>query len=337
MKTPFAIALHLLACAMLAIGCYPRDPLEKIVFIEDGEFKVTAAETRDAVLLTKAINAFAGKPFKEKKFVKWANSTAFRIIPGILANRLLKEEFDAKGIKATPESDRKILDAHNRFMRRKAKSKEELAKAFGALEAFYLRQFDFESRKAVFLESIEKTAVPTDEQVEKQFARNREKRAKEDEVQKKAVAKAQEAWDRLNSGESWEAVAKKYNEDPLLSDDYKDYWKMWESIPRTGSFIPEDVAAFARSMKAGEFTKPIETDDGLLIVKVLKIDEDSIDCARINIRLPYFTEVPDKPQLKKQMQAEAVKERMQELISELHGKHTFDYPMGTNITYEIFK
>lgn len=327
----------LIACAVVLSGCGKHDPLEKIVFMEDGDFKVTAAETRDAVLLTRAISTFAGKPIAEKNFVKWANSTAFRTIPGILANRLLKEELDAKGIKATPESDKKILAAHNKFMKKKAKSKEALAKEFGELERFYLRQFDFESRKSVFLDSIEKTVLPTDEKVDEQFKLNSERREREENVQKAAVAKAQEAWDRLKSGESWENVAKKYNEDPLLRADYKDYWKMWESIPRTGSFIPEDVAAFVRSMKEGEFTKPIETDDGLLIVKVLKTENDMIDCARINIRLPYFTDVPDKAQLKEQMTAEAVKERMQELISELHGKHIFNYPMGTNITYEIFK
>ena len=121
MKTTFGIALDLLVCAALLTGCGPHDPLEKVVFIEDGDFKVTAAETRDAVLLTKAINTYAGRPVKENRFVKWANSTAFRMIPSLLVNRLLKEEFDAKGVKATPESDQKILAVHNRFMRKRAK------------------------------------------------------------------------------------------------------------------------------------------------------------------------------------------------------------------------
>lgn len=228
MKTTFGIALDLLVCTALLTGCGPHDPLEKIVFIEDGDMKVTAAETRDAVLLTKAINTFAGSPVREKQFVRWANSTAFKLIPGLLAKKLLKEEFDAKGVKATPESDQKILAVHNRFMRKKAKSKEELAKSFGALESFYLRQFDFESRKAVFLEPIEKAAVPTDAQVEGWFNSNKKRREKEQVVYDKAAAKAQEAWDKLNAGESWEEVAKKYNEDPLLSADYKDNWKMWE-------------------------------------------------------------------------------------------------------------
>ena len=337
MKTTFGIALDLLVCAALLTGCGPHDPLEKVVFIEDGDFKVTAAETRDAVLLTKAINTFSGRPVKEKQFVKWANSTAFKLIPGLLAKKLLKEEFDAKGVKATPESDQKILAAHNRFMRKRAKSKEELARSFGDLEAFYLRQFDFESRKAAFLDSIEKTSVPTDAQVDERFRLNRERREREEAAQKQAAQKAQEAWEKLNAGESWEEVAKRYNEDPLLSTDYKDNWKMWESIPRTGPYVPEEVSACVRKMKEGEFTKPIETDDGLLIVKVLKVDEVSIDCARINVRLPFFTETPAKDELKRQMTAEAVKDRLMDIVNELREKHNFNYPMGTNITYEIFK
>lgn len=329
-------AVSTIALAMLVASC-TRDPLAKVVFIEDGKTRVTAAEVRDTVLLARKIQEFAGKPIKDEEFVRWANSTAFRSIPGVLGNTLLKEEFDDKHITATPESEANILAKHNRYMRKKAKSKEELAAEFGELKDIYLRQFDIESRRAAYLDSVRNSTTITDAEADAEYERRKSKRAEEDRRYKAALAKGQEAWEKLNSGVSWEDVAAKYNEDILLGEDRKDYWKEWDTIPRTGAYIYEEVAVQVRQLKDGGYTKPIETDDGLLIVRAMKSDDISIDCARILIRLPYFTEVPEKAHLKEQMLAEAVNDHLTNLLQELREKHDFRYPTGTNITYEIFK
>lgn len=321
---------------MLVASC-TRDPLAKVVFIEDGKTRVTAAEVRDAVLLIRKIQEFAGKPIKEDQFLRWANSAAFRTIPGILGNTLLKEEFDVKHIVATPESDADILAQHNRYMHKKAKNKEELAAEFGELKDIYLRQFDIESRKAAYLASVRESTTLTDEEIDAEYERRKSRRSEEDARYNAALTRGKEAWEKLNGGASWEEVAAQYNEDALLGEDRKDYWKEWEAIPRTGAYIYEEVATQVRRLKDGGYTQPIETDDGLLIVRAVKSDELSIDCARIAIRLPYFTDVPDKPQLKEQMLAEAVNDHLTNLLQELREKHNFTYPMGTNITYEIFK
>lgn len=336
MKNVTRTAVFAFLLSLFFASC-TRDPLEKVVFVEDGKTKVTAVEVKDAVLLMRKIQEFAGKPIKDDKFVRWANSTAFRTVPGILGNTLLKEEFDRRNIVATPESDAKVLASHNRYMRKKAKSKEELAADFGELKNVYLRQFDIESRKTAYLDSVRKATNITDAEVDAEYKRKKSLRESEDAVYKFALRKGQKACEKLDSGVCWDDVAAEYNEDVLLGDERKDFWKKWDTIPRNGAYIYDDVAAQVRQLKDGEHTKPIETDGGLIIVKAVKSDEASIDCARILIRLPYFTEVPGKEQLKGQMLAEAVNDNLKDLLKELQEKHDFNYPMGTNITYEIFK
>lgn len=336
MKTILTLSATLFLETLLIQGCAKRAE-EGVVFIEDGKLRVTEAYTRNAVLLSSKIMELSGKPIAEPKFKSWANSMAFRSIPSLLGSKLIEEEMDARGIKATPESDKKILAAHSKRMRARGASKEELAEKFGDLKDFYLKQFDFESRKAVFLQQLEDEIVLEDAVVDAVYKHNAEKRAEEDGLYKAAFAKAAQAEAKLKEGVNWEDVAKEFNEDGLLVEEYKDNWKEWESIPKTGPYIPENVGVAVRQLKEGEWTEPLETDDGLLIVKVLKIDDLNIDCARINFRLPFFTETPEKPELKEQLKKEMLQEKLEDLIRELHEKHTFTYPMGTNITYEIFK
>lgn len=332
------IVLGSLVALACVLGCREEaDPLERVVFIKDGSLEVTAAEVRDAVLLSAKINKLSGRPVKEKDFIKWANSTAFRTIPGCLGNHLLREEFDQKNIRATEASDQKILTVHNKFMRQKARSKEELSENFVNLRDFYLRQFDIESRKSAYLDAFAGTIEISDGEVGERMAELQSRHENEVRIFNEATKRGRQAWEALNAGDRWDEVAQKFSEDKLVSKDCANYYREWEFVPKSGPYFPQVVADKVRQLKVGEYTAPLDTEEGLLIVKILGVQDDLISCARIMIRLPVFTEVPEKKQLKENMKKEAVKEHLDDLLDRLKAKHNFSYPMGTNILYEIFK
>lgn len=317
-------------------GCGRKDPLDEVVFVDAGEFSVTASEVRDSVLLNKMILEFSGRKVNPQDFVKWANSCAFRAIPGIMGNHLFKIALDEKNIKATEESDRKVLARHSRQMRKKVGTKEELAAIFGTLAEFYLTQFDFESRKTAYLDAFSAAFVITDEEVDDRHEQDVVRHENEMEVYNSATNRGWTAWRDLKNGARWEDIARKYSEDEGQDGSRENYAKFWEMVPKNGSYIPEAVAKAVRSMKVGDFSPPLDTEEGLLIVKVLGDEGNMISTARIMIRLPIFTPVREKGELRKQMLGEAVNEHIRGLLKSQHDRYKFSYPMGTNITYEIF-
>lgn len=338
---PLAVCLSLaLAPTILALalgGCQPADPLAKVVFLKAGDVTVTAKDAKDAAEFLAAAQAAAGKPLADKKRVRWINNRAMKVTPSLLSGALIDRELQKRGVTPSPAAVETVLSRYRKTVRKPKATVDEIASAFGDYEKYFRRQFARECRLEQYLSTCE-GIVPTDEDlaiIEAQLKGRIAANAAEDAQAKK---RGDAAWQRLKSGESWAAVAKDCSEDKLLYGDDCDYANEWETIlPK--HFYLEEVAKALPGMKAGEFTKPIETDEGLVIVKVLGTEGEGDDvqyrCARILIRLKVKMELPERAGLKKQLERENRDEAQRELLGEIRKTVAYEYPMGTNFTYQV--
>lgn len=331
----FALAPALLALALG--GCRPADPLAEVVFLKAGDVTVTAKDAKDAAEFLAAAQAAAGRPLADKKRVRWINNQAMKVTPSLLSGALLDREFRKRGVTPSPAAVETVLNRYRKTVRKPKATLDEIASAFGDYEKYFRRQFARECRLEQYL-STREGIVPTDEDVEIITAQLKGRIATNAAEDAEAKKRGDAAWQRLQSGESWSAVATACSEDKLLYGDDCDYANEWETVSPKHFYL-EEVAKALPGMKTGDFTKPIETDEGLVIVKVLGTEGEGEDveyrCARILIRLKAKMELPDREGLKKQLERENRAEAQRELLAEIRETVKYEYPMGTNFTYQV--
>ena len=322
-----------LVCAAAA-GCRPADPLARVVFVKADDLAVTAKDAKDAAEFLAAVRAGAGKPVKERERARWINRMAMRAVPSLVTSALLERELARRGVRASEAAVAAVLARYRASLRRPGATEGEIAEALGPLGAYFRRQFARECRLEQYLMECE-GVEPTDEDVEIAAAQLRQVIARSEAENARAKARGEEAWKRLCAGEAWDAVAKAYSEDRLLYGEDCDYAHEWETVDPKYFYLPE-IAEALPGMEAGAFTKPIETDEGLLIVRVReRTAEGQYRCARILIRLKVKMEQPERNILRRQLAKENREQAQLELLKDVRRGVTFEYPLGTNFTYRV--
>ena len=326
-----AIVLGLAVC-----GCRPADPLSQVVFVKADDMAITAKDAKEAAEFLAAAQECAGKPVKERNRVRWINRMAMKVGPSLVTSALLDREFKKRGLKVSDAAEAAVLSRYRQTVRKPKASLDEIAEAFGASGNYFRRQFARECRLEQYLMDCD-SIVPTDEDVEIAEAQLKQVIEKNEAENAQAKARGDEAWKRLAAGEDWDAVAKTYSEDKLLYGDDCDYAHEWETI-NPKYFYLQEVANALPGMEVGAFTKPIETDEGLMIVRVVgKEGDEQYRCVRILIRLKVKMEVPERAALKKQLEQENREQAQLDLLADIRKDVKFEYPLGTNFTYKVLE
>ena len=121
-------------------------------------------------------------------------------------------------------------------------------------------------------------------------------------------ARATNTWEKLKSGADFRAVAREFSEVPREAREGGD----WGTLGRQQLEPDEDLAKWAQQLQPGEFSPPIEGDNGLMILRVDSKKGEDYALSRIYFRLPMFKEVVSKEELlklKKQQHDRAVLEK----------------------------
>ena len=325
--------LLFLTLGLTLVGCQPQDPLSQVVFVKADDIVITAKDAKDAAEFLAKAQECSGKPIKAERMARWINQTSARSFPSLLASALFEREFVKRGLVASDAAKKIVLARYRKTVRNSKASVDDIAQAFGEYGDYFRRQFDRECRMEQYLIDCE-GIVPTDEDVEIAEAQLKQVAEKNDASDAKAKAKGEEAWNCLKRGEKWDVVAAKYSEDKLLYGDDCEYDKEWETIIPKQFYLPE-IADALPGMKPDDFTKPIETDEGLIIVRVLGKSDTAYDCARILIRLKVKVDIPDRGTLKAQLEKENRAQAQLDLLNELRAQTKFEYPLGTNFKYKV--
>ena len=324
--------------AVIIAGCGREETLpdnDLALAIIDGR-PLTVGQVRDVVMVRTKMKRLAGAAPQGKALTNWMNSCAMQVLPGLVSAELLEAEIRRLGEKPDEADYANILQGYNKATRQKAKTLDELAAKFGEAEASFRRQAE---RSALFRAYNRRHAVKpaTKDDLRAFYAglTNQIETAKQ--IDALARRKADKAWKRLKAGEDWGKVAKECSEDRLVDEENAGFADEWATVGLDGMEYSE-LAKALPYLDTGDFSKPIEIDEGLIIVKVTDVAGTRRTLARMLFRMSQPVEVPEN---EASALAEIDRERKAKademLMGRLRAKAKIEYPMGERFKYVFWK
>ena len=337
-----AVSLSFAACCMQAAAAGSTNAVVSLVgsdldavalVVVDGK-PLTAAEVRDAVLIASMVRDFSAGKANVPPSGKGANLMAMHLAPQLVSSMVFDAELDRRGLKATAESDAAVLDMYNRKFKSKAKKPEELFSRFGKLAPAFKRQFARESRYRAMYSALPELKVTEGDITE--FYRGVSNRIVNCRmINTRARKRIERAWKELEGGRAWEVVATNYTEDAQLHPSLADNWKNWMSL-KLNKIEPMELMTAVAALKPGEYTKPIDTEEGLIIAKLLERDEDFCTLARILVRAAVEVGVPERDAAIKKIAKKKEVAFQKKMQLELRKKAKIEYPLGKKYVLMIW-
>lgn len=331
--------LIIAACLSFIVGCSREDPADRVAFVIVDGTPLTVGQVRHAVLLEQSLQMRTRKmALSESRLTKWRNSTAFRLIPSELAKMLLIRYFNCENVQSTDASDAAILKRYNSRLRGKYLSLADLIASFTPDDqAAFKKRLEYESRLEAYRLSLVPVLKVSDEELADKIKQENEYNAKAMAINSNAWARANACYNELLNGADWMKAAVKYSEDALVSSNNLEFAEDWMHYPVSGSSVDPTISEALKKLEIGQFTKPLDTDYGVLIVRLESRDDTDMLCSRILFRVIDVQQGDINEEiLRKQMEQDAFAQHMSALTKRLFDEATIEYPMGQEITYKIW-
>jgi len=309
--------------------------LAEVVFaVVNGE-NLTAADVRGSVLVLEKVQTLAKRPPNAKYLTTWRNVTAMKIVPQMISSMLVEQEAGRRKVVASDESKKRILSKYARLAGEKELDLDRVAAHFGDEADAFRRQFGRETLFDTFFE-MEGARAWTEKDVDAILvdATNRVIRARQ--INEFARKRANAAWEALNAGRSWKEVVDEYDDEDPDDEDARGYADEWETFRLKDFFLPEVSEALV-SKKEGEYTKPVECEAGMVIARVVKIEDDVYTCARILVRMSVDMQVPPREGARLLVARQKRRDVQKKLLKELRAKADLRFPLGEKFTYRIWQ
>ena len=130
---------------------------------------------------------------------------------------------------------------------------------------------------------------------------------------------------------AFEDAASKYSEDEYIENGCE--WGCFTLDQLQGE---SGVLALLPTIKPGDITPPIESDQGLAILRKDEDDNDkTYSFSRVFFRLPYFYEEETPDQARAALHEQKCAGLVQSTIKENIEKLKIEYPDGTNLVWKI--
>ena len=145
-------------------------------------------------------------------------------------------------------------------------------------------------------------------------------------------AKATNVWQKIVAKElTFEEAASKFSEDAYINEGCE-----WGTFTRDQLDGEDGVLALLPTLKTGDITPPVESDDGLAI---LRKDEDDGDktysFSRVFFRLPYFYDEETPEEACAALREGKITELIRGAIRDNIAKLKIEYPSGTNLVWKL--
>lgn len=177
-----------------------------------------------------------------------------------------------------------------------------------------------------------KTIDVTDDMVNARLAKIREANLRSAATNRLVFAQATNVWRKIVSKElAFEEAAKRFSEDEYISSGCD-----WGTFTREQLEGETALLALLPTLKTGDVTAPIESDDGVAILRKEEDDNTStFSFSRVFFRLPYvFEELPAK-ELREELRAEKTGNLVKDALQSYREKLKIEYPNGTNLVWKL--
>ena len=300
-----------------------------------GGMAITATEVKDTVLLNSEIYNRHRINLEKLNVARKVrlNALAMKITPQLVEAELLDQELMVSNVNPTAESDARVLEKYSKILHKRFASPTELSERFGDYAKNFLLQFKRESRFEQFLIKNPITVSGDEERTYFQNASNRIRRC--ELINKRAKHRIGLAYNRLRDGEDWNSVATNVSEDAQLEASYADNWRDWITITQDKA-EPLELQQALTKMKVGDFTPPMQSEEGLIIVRLSEKDGDLYSLARILVRNARQMEIPSAEEVHKRIYSDKRKQLQQNLVIAAKKHIKIEYPLGKKFKYEIW-
>jgi hypothetical protein len=294
---------------------------------------VTVEYVSNAVMVAARTMELAHRPVQKRNFARWANRMATARSRTFVSSEMIDQELVRRGVEPTAESDKSELEKYNGTLRGKYASVVELADAYGGLKPTFMDLFRKGSRLAAYMATKEELKI-SEEDIASHIEKTRSIIARSEAVNRRAKENGEKAYARLTAGEDWEAVAKDCSEDEEERGKFP--WQEWETFRLQDFYLPEVSLALAGKTK-GFVTRPLDTDQGLVIVKVVDEENGLFTCVRILFRMTDVPELPTHDDAEKTLKEERTRRIQQELYDESRERSSIEFPNGTNNVLTVWR
>ena len=128
-------------------------------------------------------------------------------------------------------------------------------------------------------------------------------------------ARATNVWEQLKKGAKFEDMASKYSE----IDDERESKGTWGTLDRRQLGDDPEILKWGQKLKVGEFSPPIEADNGLMIMRLDSRDDGATEfgVSRIFFQLPEFLNPAPPEEIKKAAYDKYARELFARKVAEL--------------------
>lgn len=318
----------------LAALCAPAigvDSPDAVYAVVCGE-KITPEKARAAVNLKAKFAELEGNKREGRRFAMWANRHANAIIAEMIQRKLVAKGLEAKEVKVTDEAKKTILGYYNRRFKLCAENIEEIAEKMGEYKEEFLTLVAIDERIEAFNRAVTENAI-TPEKIERVKKMRKFQCDWAAKMNAEAKEKAENAYARLKAGEDWLKVAEEMAEDETIDEESgKEYAKNWGEYRLTD--LPEEIAGEISGLKVGEFSSPVEAEDGIVILKVVEKDGLLYKLARIGFCITIEPPEESDGQIKRRLEFELIRKHQSELIKPFEKE--VEYPQGKNFSVRLW-
>ena len=257
--------------------------------------------------------------------------------------RLLIDKARELGVMSQAELEKKVNDIISSRAKARNISVEQYVKSFPGDFKYHL----YELAEMLLMDRLIVKHIPPEANVDDEVVAAFQKSIEDDNA---AFAKTNEmkrarmlVWknDILAKKISFEALARKYNEDEDADSEKPGYWGEFER----GQFEDKKIQSVVFNMKVGEISDPVEDDDGYHLIKLLSIKEPERNSRGRLIqdevrsvmhvfvkKVPLFIHEPDDVMmgdLKRQMQLQAINKYLADIKT--NGVTRIEFPHGKKL------
>ena len=264
---------------------------------------------------------------------QYVSARARALVPQYVAKQLYLQEASRRGLQATAADVAIMESALAGVAKKEGKSVEQFLKAPGKEVASLrkdvneqalirtLRQVEFGDRLVVTEADVMKSKGLIDQYNSMCEATNR-----------LVQAQAEQVCRRLRDGADFAKVADE------VSQAQKEPGGLWGSFVR-GEIEDAQVRNLAFTLPVGSISDPVDTAEGLIIIKVLErvgldspmaAQEATVKLGRIVFRLGEFKKMPDDATIKAELEKRRIESLQRGWLEVLVKNARVEYPNGTN-------
>lgn len=284
------------------LGCAERDDF----IVAVNRHRLTDEMVAKRVSMMEAVQSLAGKEVQKtelKRFRKKLTSTYPRVF---VSNSILTDYMAAEGLKLPEQHLAKFRKkALLMFKKKKIGKWDDAMAKLGEHAGEFAAQVENEARRAFLLQHWAE-ATPTN--VTPEVIASELKKIDDFNVRMTATnalifVRATNVWNRLRSGEDFRQVAARCSD---IKEERKDKGE-WAKLDWQQMAGDAELIKYARKLNPGEFSPPIEADNGLMILRVDKKDEKECSMSRIFFQLYMLCAVPTKEALEARIKEDYAK------------------------------